>query len=160
MPQQPIGALRAELKAALQKLSGKTKIVVFGCNCAADVSSLAAPDVAVFSLICSGQLPPSFIEYAVRNGADGVFLTGCHEDDCEFRLGSKWTSQRLSGEREPHLRLDKIPAGRVRMMGAASRELASLAPALDAFRSELAQLAVEPVDQADDEPDVAGDEHD
>lgn len=159
MPQQPIGALRAELKTALQKLSGKTKIVVFGCDCAADVGSLAAPDVAVFSLICIGQLAPSFIEYTIRNGADGVFLTGCHEDDCEFRLGSKWTRQRLSGEREPHLRLDKIPVGRVRMMGAASRELASLAPALDAFRSELEQLVVEPVDQAADEPDIAEDAH-
>ncbi|MDP1680278.1 MAG: hypothetical protein Q8L39_00690, partial [Burkholderiales bacterium] len=72
---------------------------------------------------------------------------------------SKWTRQRLSGEREPHLRLDKIPVGRVRMMSAASRELASLAPALDAFRGELEQLAVVPLDQAADTPDVAEDAH-
>lgn len=148
MPQQPIGVLRAELEAALQKLTGKTRIVVFGCDYAADVGSLAAPDVAAFSLICIGQLPPSFIEYAVRNGADGVFLSGCHEDDCEFRLGSLWTRQRLSGEREPHLRRNNIPAGRLRMMNFAGRELASLAQALDAFRGELEQLAVEPAGQA------------
>ena len=40
-------------------------------------TALAAPDVAVFSLMCTGQLPPSFVEYALRDGAAGVLVSGC-----------------------------------------------------------------------------------
>lgn len=32
------------------------------------------------SLICAGMLPPSFVEYALRGGADGVMVVGCREE--------------------------------------------------------------------------------
>lgn len=154
MPQQPIGALRDELETALKRLTGKTRIVVFGCNSAASIESLAAPDVAVFSLICIGQLPPSFVEYAVRNGAEGVVVTGCHDGDCEFRLGSLLTQQRLAGEREPYLRRNKISVGRVRYVSASGRELAVLAREIEVFRKELERLGGAEIDVSDDD-DVA-----
>ena len=50
------------------------------------------------------MLPPSFIEYALRGGAAGVFVTGCRDGGCAYRLGNRWTGQRLSGAREPHFR--------------------------------------------------------
>ena len=49
----------------------------------------------------------------MRAGADGVLINGCREGGCEFRLGQRWTAQRLSGEREPHLR-SSVPAERWR----------------------------------------------
>lgn len=141
MPQQPVGQLRAELRSAIEHLTGETKIVVFGCNCAAPVSALQAPDVAVFSLICTGQLPPSFIEYAIRHGADGIVISGCHDGDCEFRLGSRWTTQRLTGQREPHLRRNNIEMERVRMCPGGVHELAALKDEVECFKNDLKNLA-------------------
>ncbi len=130
MPQMPIGAVRAELEQALARLSGEIKVVVFGCDHGAAVGAVASPDTAAISLLCAGMLPPSFVEYAIRNGADGVLVTGCRQGDCVYRLGERWVEQRLAGEREPHLRAN-VPRERVRVAwygrgdaGGLARELA------------------------------------
>ncbi len=104
MPSQPIGALRRDLQQRLAALRGSAAIVVFGCDRGARVHSLAAPDVVPLSLMCIGMLPPSFVEYALRDGAAAVLVSGCREGGCEFRLGQRWTEARLAGTREPHLR--------------------------------------------------------
>ena len=111
MPQLPLDRLRGALERGLAQLQGESNIVVFGCNEGADVTSLAAKDVASFSLICTGMLPPSFVEYALRGGAAGVLVTGCR--GCAFRLGKRWTEERLSGVREPHLRGSLTDAVRI-----------------------------------------------
>ena len=61
-------------------------------------------DVIALDLVCAGQLPPSFVDYALRAGAAGVVVSGCREGDCAFRLGQRWTEERLLGIREPRLR--------------------------------------------------------
>ena len=109
MPQWPIDALRRRLVQGLAALRGERRYVVFGCDQGARVTALAAPDVLPFSLACTGMLPPSFVEYALRGGADGVLVAGCREGGCEFRLGQRWTAERLQGEREPHLRTTVAP---------------------------------------------------
>ncbi len=140
MPQQPIGALRHELEQTLANLTGHTKIVVFGCAQGADISALQAADTAAFTLICAGMLPPSFVEYALRGGADGVLVTGCREDGCAFRTGTHWTRERLAHRREPHLR-PQVPAERVRECWADANGIAQIALALDEFRTHLDALA-------------------
>ena len=109
MPQWPIDALRRRLLQGLSALRGERGYVVFGCDHGAHVQSLAASDVLPISLECAGMLPPAFVDYALRGGADGVLVTGCRECGCEFRLGQRWTAQRLLGEREPHLRPTVAP---------------------------------------------------
>ncbi len=63
----------------------------------ARAARLAAPTSSPFSLLCTGQLPPSFVEYALRDGAAGVLVAACREGGCEFRLGERWTAERLRG---------------------------------------------------------------
>ena len=92
---------------------------------------------AAFSLLCIGQLPPSFVENALRSGADGVLITDCAEGDCAFRLGNRWTEERLHGLREPHLRRN-VPAVRWRVRWAGPRDVAALQRELADFRAELA----------------------
>jgi len=104
MPQWPIDALRRRLRSDLAAASGVQPTVVFGCDCAARVQTLAAPGVLAYSLPCSGMLPPAFVEYALRAGAAQVVVAGCRPGGCEFRLGQRWTAQRLAGAREPRLR--------------------------------------------------------
>jgi len=145
MPQLPIDALRRQLNAGLAQLSGPARTVVIGCDCAADVRAIAGAGVLALSLRCIGNLPPSFIEYALRGGrqgdvADGMLITGCRDGDCAYRFGNEWTEQRLAGEREPHLR-PHVPRNRVRIAWANSGEQADLARALEAFRAGLVQKA-------------------
>jgi coenzyme F420-reducing hydrogenase delta subunit/quinol-cytochrome oxidoreductase complex cytochrome b subunit len=136
MPQFTVHRLRAQLEAALTRLTGERRIVVFGCDCAADVSVLAAPHVAAFSLLCAGQLPPSFVEYALRSGADGILITGCRTGDCQYRFGNAWTGERLERKREPHLRAN-VASQRVRLAWYSAGEEAALESELARFHAAL-----------------------
>ncbi len=129
MPHRPIRALREELDAGLARVHSTGGIVVFGCAQGADVMQMVGADVAGLSLPCAGNLPPSFVEYALRGGAGGVLVTGCRAGGCAFRLGNRWTKERLAGIREPRLRA--IPTGKLVHAAWADRgEEAELATAL------------------------------
>jgi len=143
MPQRPLAALRAELDRALEALDARPRIVVFGCDFAADVRRLARADTGALSLLCTGQLPPSFIEYALRSGADGVLLTGCATDGCHFRQGNLLLDERLAGEREPHLRAN-VPRERVRCVWTSAGDAGQLAEELAAFRLALGNATALP----------------
>ncbi len=142
MPQQPIGALREEMERKIAALSGPVKIAVFGCECAAQASRLENADTAVLNLMCTGLLPPSFVEYALRGGADGVLVTGCREGSCAYRFGTQWTEERLAGRREPHLR-PTVPSERLRLAWADGHEMSHLKAALDDFRKHLQTLSAD-----------------
>ena len=134
-----MATLRRRLQQALSALRSERPIVVFGCDHGARVDALAGPDVAPFSLICSGMLSPSFVDYALRDGAAGVLVSGCAEAGCEFRLGQRWTAQRLQRQREPRLRkLDEPERLAVAWVDAA--DAASLRAALERLRERLRLL--------------------
>jgi len=139
MPQQPIDAVRAELERKLARLHGEGRVVVFGCEQAAALHGCAGRGAATLSLTCVGQLPPAFVEYALRHGADGVLVASCLEGECVYRIGDTWTAQRLAGEREPHLRVT-VPRERLRVVRAGAGEEKTLAQALTRFREALARM--------------------
>lgn len=139
MPQLPVGTLRRQLQQGLLALQVERPIVVFGCDRGARVERLAGPDVASFSLICTGMLPPSFVDYALRDGAAGVLVSGCAEGACAFRHGQRWAAERLRGQREPHLRALATPERlAVAWVDAADPQL--LSSALDGLRQRLRAL--------------------
>jgi quinol-cytochrome oxidoreductase complex cytochrome b subunit/ferredoxin len=141
MARWPIDALRRRLTRALSALRAERRYVVFGCDRGARLQALDAPDVLTFSLACAGVLPPSFVEYALRGGADAVLVTGCRECGCEFRLGQRWTAQRLLGEREPHLRNTVAPDRWTTVWADAGDELA-VRSALEGLRHQLHHAAL------------------
>jgi ferredoxin/coenzyme F420-reducing hydrogenase delta subunit len=134
MPQLPIDALRQRLRDALEATSAQRPIVIFGCDHGVDVTRVQAGDVCAFSLLCAGQLPPSFVEYALRDGAASVIVAACREGGCEFRFGERWTAQRLRGEREPHLRAS-VDHDRVELIFAGRGDEALLTQAIEHLRS-------------------------
>lgn len=139
LPQQPINALRAGLERALATVDGSARrVVVFGCDRGARVSAIAGPAVSAFSLACAAALPPSFVEYALRDGADGVLVVTCGEE-CEYRLGARWTNERLTRAREPRLRAN-VPDERLRRVGAGPGQEGLLAMALAEFRTAMNRL--------------------
>jgi ferredoxin/coenzyme F420-reducing hydrogenase delta subunit len=120
LPQAPVDALRARLQ---EGLAAGRRQVMFGCAHGAQLPQ--APGVLALAVPCIAQLPPSFVEYAVRAGARDVVVAGCREGGCEYRLGPQWMDQRLRGAREPHLRAG-VPASRWRAVWADAGEEARL----------------------------------
>jgi ferredoxin/coenzyme F420-reducing hydrogenase delta subunit len=135
MPQLAVDALRAQLRRAL---GDRARYVVFGCECGANIPARTAEDVAAFALPCIGMLPPSFVDFALRRGAAGVLIAACPEGECAYRLGERWTAERLQRQREPRLRRS-TPRDRVRLVAAAPNERALVSAALGALRRQQAE---------------------
>ncbi len=142
MPQRTLSELRQQLQQALAASPAARPLVLFGCDHGARCSDLAAPDVTPFSLLCAGQLPPSFVEYALRDGAAGVLVAACRDGGCEFRLGERWTAERLTGAREPHLRAG-VAMQRLELVFAGPGDEDRLATGLDRLRQRVQTLAPE-----------------
>jgi ferredoxin/coenzyme F420-reducing hydrogenase delta subunit len=140
MPQLPIDVLRQRLRAALEATRVPQPIVVFGCDHGANVSRVKADGILAFSLLCAGQLPPSFVEYALRHGAAGVVVAACRQGGCEFRFGERWTAQRLLGTREPCLRAS-VQRDRVALVFAGAGDDAVIARAIDSLNQRIASDA-------------------
>lgn len=62
------------------------------------------PGCYVVKFPCSGMIQPLMIEAALKNGADGVVVTGCQIGDCYYREGNKMIRDRLMGDRPPGLK--------------------------------------------------------
>ena len=80
------------------------KIVVFACNwCTYTGADLAGtsrqeypPNVRVIRLMCTGRADPVFLIKALVNGADGVFVGGCHPGDCHYTKGNYYARCRIN----------------------------------------------------------------
>ncbi len=136
MPQLSVDALRERMRAGLARCAASQPIVVFGCGHGPRVAALRDADVVTVELICAGQMPPSFVEYALRDGATGVLVTGCAEGACEYRHGQVFTQARLDGRREPRLRASVAPERWAAAWADASDERA-VATALRGLREQI-----------------------
>src|SRR5210317_1879928 len=85
-------------------MQGETRVLVIGCEHGLDAQRLQREDTKAMTIICSGMLPPTLVEYALKQGANGVFVVGCRHNDCYFRFGNRWLRERFAGERKPILR--------------------------------------------------------
>jgi len=105
LPDYGAAMLRTRVEEACAGLAGDARVVVFVCQGSSPARIESGPDTAVVELRCMAHLPPSFCDYVLSRGlADGIFLAGCPEGDCNYRTGIEWTQLRLSRQRDPHLR--------------------------------------------------------
>jgi ferredoxin/coenzyme F420-reducing hydrogenase delta subunit len=140
LPQLPVAALRAKLRAALAARPGAT--VVFGCDEGADLDRVGAPGIVKLSLACAAQLPPSFADYALRHGAARVLIASCGEHACAYRFGARWVEQRLAGTREPALRA-RVRGPKLRLIEAGRGEEARVREALAAYVEAAAPSSIQ-----------------
>jgi ferredoxin/coenzyme F420-reducing hydrogenase delta subunit len=137
LPGDPIAALRDRVVDATQKLQGNARVVVFRCAHAGPLDALSDPGVAVVPMPCVGMLPPSFLDFVIaRRHADGVLIAGCAYEDCFERLGSRWTEERIAGQRDPHLR-DRVDRDRVAVSWASPTQQHRTRESLAQFRRHL-----------------------
>jgi len=108
-------------------MSYEPTIVAFLCNwCSYTGADLAgtsrmkyAHNVNIIRVMCSGRVDPTFVLKALREGADGVLICGCHPGDCHYHEGNYKCLRRYHllqkylqqmGLEEDRLRLEWISA--------------------------------------------------
>ena len=77
-------------------------ILAFLCNwCTYTGADLAGtsrlqypPNVRVIRTMCSGAVDPVYVLKPLLDGADGVFIGGCHPGDCHYQTGNYKTRRR------------------------------------------------------------------
>jgi F420-non-reducing hydrogenase iron-sulfur subunit len=135
--------------------SYEPKIVGFLCNwcsyAGADLAGVSRfqypPNLRVIRVMCSGRVHPSHIMEALKNGADGVLVAGCHPpNDCHYISGTLKAARRVAllkkmlkqlGMNEKRLRLEWISAA----------EGEKFARVITEFTQELKELGPNPLKQ-------------
>ena len=139
MPQLPVDEMRRLTRETIEAMTGDLKIIVFGCEHGLNVKRLESDDTRGVKLLCSGMLPPTLVEYALKQGADGVMVTGCRHNDCYYRFGNRWTRLRFAGERKPGLR-GRAERERILVHGGAEPDKSEIEQDLARFRRRLREL--------------------
>jgi F420-non-reducing hydrogenase iron-sulfur subunit len=83
--------------------SFEPKIIAFLCKwCSSAGSDLAGvsrmqypPNVVPITVMCSGSVSPLFILSALKKGADGILVSGCHPGDCHYIKGNLFARRRI-----------------------------------------------------------------
>ena len=127
-------------------------IIGFLCNwCSYAGADLAGtsrmkypPNIKSIRVMCSGRVDPVFILEALKKGADGILVAGCHPGDCHYQSGNYKTNRRI--------RLLKkllgdmgIEPGRVRFEYVSASEGAKFASIVTEFVDELKKLGPSPL---------------
>ncbi|MCF8033462.1 MAG: hydrogenase iron-sulfur subunit [Desulfarculaceae bacterium] len=84
--------------------SFEPRIAAFFCNwCTYGGADLAGvsrlqypPNIRAIRIPCTGRLSPTFVLQAFRQGADGVWISGCHPGDCHYIEGNLYARRRFT----------------------------------------------------------------
>ena len=122
-------------------------IVGFLCNwCsyrAADLAGTArikyAPNMRPIRVMCSGRVDPQFVMKALREGADGVMIAGCHPGECHYVNGNIKAMRRFYLLRAMLTQLG-VEEDRVQLVWASASEGILLAEKVDQMTEALRAL--------------------
>jgi F420-non-reducing hydrogenase iron-sulfur subunit len=122
-------------------------IVGFLCNwCSYRAADLAgtsrlhyAPNMRPIRVMCSGRVDPQFVLKALREGADGVLIAGCHPGECHYVEGNIKTLRRFILLKKM-LRQWGVEEERVQLVWASASEGTVLAAAVDKMTEQLRAL--------------------
>jgi len=92
----------------VEKTVKEPEIVGFACSfCTFKASEMAGslrmkyPDgVKLVQVPCSSRVDPAFVIKTIFEGADGVFVAGCHPGDCHFIKGNYFTRRKIAALKE------------------------------------------------------------
>ncbi|WP_045214926.1 hydrogenase iron-sulfur subunit [Desulfonatronovibrio magnus] len=54
------------------------------------------PSIRIIKIPCSGNMHPEYILQAFREGADGVWVSGCHPGNCHYNSGNLIARRRFA----------------------------------------------------------------
>jgi F420-non-reducing hydrogenase iron-sulfur subunit len=122
-------------------------IVGFLCNwCsyrAADLAGTARihyqPTMRPIRVMCTARIEPEFVLKALREGADGVMIAGCHPGECHYVEGNIKALRRFKLLKRVLAQLG-VEDERVQLVWAAASEGKQLAAAIDRMTEQLRPL--------------------
>lgn len=128
------------------------RIVAFLCNwcsyAGSDVAGLQRmkypPTVRIIRVMCSGRVEPSFILEALRDGADGVLVGGCHIGNCHYISGNKKCVARIALTKELLKQLGINPK-RLRLEWISSSESGKFVKIVEDFTKDLKKMGQNPL---------------
>jgi F420-non-reducing hydrogenase iron-sulfur subunit len=128
------------------------RIVAFACNwcsyAGADLAGVSRiqypPTTRVIRVMCSGRVSPMFILEALRSGADGVLVTGCHLGDCHYISGNEKAMHNVEAARSL-LELLGIEPERLRLEWISAAEGARFAEVVRGFTEQIRELGANPL---------------
>lgn len=124
------------------------RIVAFLCKyCASAGADLAGvsrlkypPNVIPITVPCSGRVDMQFVMKAFKEGADGVFIGGCHTpNDCHFLRGNFKTLKRVALMKKMLEQLGINP-NRLRLEWISATEGAKFAKVMTEFVEQIRKL--------------------
>jgi F420-non-reducing hydrogenase iron-sulfur subunit len=127
-------------------------IIGFLCNwCSYAGADLAGtsrmkypPNIKSIRVMCSGRVDPVFILEALRKGADGVLVAGCHPGDCHYQSGNYKANRRMKLLKQL-LEDMGIDPGRLRFEYISASEGAKFASVATEFVDELKNMGPNPL---------------
>ncbi|NQU96955.1 MAG: hydrogenase iron-sulfur subunit [Chloroflexi bacterium] len=98
-----------------------------------------APNVHIVRLMCSGRVEPTFIVSALKNGADGVLIAGCHPGDCHYTDGNLKTQRRIPLLKKMLAQMG-VEEERVKLAWISAAEAPDFVRLVNGFTEEIRQL--------------------
>jgi F420-non-reducing hydrogenase iron-sulfur subunit len=131
------------------------RIVAFACNwcsyAGADLAGVSRiqypPTTRVIRVMCSGRVSPLFILEALRDGADGVLVTGCHLGDCHYISGNERAVHNIEMARSL-IGLLGIEPQRLCLEWISAAEGARFAEVVNDFTEQIRELGANPLQAA------------
>ena len=125
----------------------RPRIVGFLCDWAVSAEGIVRddgtmrdlPNVSLIKVPCSGFVRPAWLEFALRSGADGVFVCGCPLGDCFNRLGNNLIRDRVVQMRR-RLERQKVQPDRVTTIFYGLHDQAEFVRAVREFSERVATL--------------------
>ena len=103
-------------------------------------------------IMCTGRLDPTFVIKALRDGADGVLVMGCHPKQCHYDVGNYKAMRRMALLRRTLAQLGVHP-DRVRLGWASAAEGNIVAQTVAEMTETIAKLG--PLEWRDTVEDLA-----
>ena len=128
------------------------KIIGFCCNwCAYAGADLAGinrnqypPNIRMIRVMCSGTIEPLYVVKAFKEGADGVFIGGCHPGDCHYQNGNYKTQRRIVLLKRAISEIGLDPR-RIRLEWVSAAEGQRFAKVITEFTEEIRKLGPNPL---------------
>ena len=124
------------------------ELLVFCCNwcsyAGADLAGVSRfqypPTMRIVRVMCSGRVEPSFVLKALKHGADGVLISGCHIGDCHYMSGNEYTKERFERLHQIIIKQLGINEQRVRLEWVSASEGRRFADLITEFTNNIKEL--------------------
>jgi F420-non-reducing hydrogenase iron-sulfur subunit len=143
---------------ARKKTSKKAKgafvpnIVAFACNwcsyAGADTAGVNrvqySPNFRVIRTMCSGRVTPGFVLKALKLGADGVLVSGCHFGDCHYIFGNYKAVEQFE-KTQALIKTLGLEEKRIRLEWVSAAEGDRWGKVIDEFVAQITELGPSPL---------------